>query len=125
MALTGLQRAQVRRFLGWPARFHQTDDRLEQAMNSLANTPDDESLVIEDLARCQAALTQMDATETTSKAVGVGPIQLRVHYQIAAILKKGELAAKRIASILGVPFVNNVWHAGSPAAFAGPFGQED
>lgn len=125
MALSSAERAQVRLYLGWPARFHQTDDRLEQAMNALASTPDDETLIRADMARCAAAFTQLDATDTTGKAVGVGPIQLRVHYQMAAILKRGELAAGRIGAVLGVPFQNNVWRSGGPQAFAGPFGQED
>lgn len=125
MSLDDEEKAKIRLYLGWSARFHQTDSRLEQALSTVSGMAAEEALIRADLARCDAALAQLDATETTAKAVAAGPIQLRVHYQIEAILRKGAIAAKRIASVLGVPFQNNVWCGGGPLGFAGPFGQED
>lgn len=127
MALTGAQRAKVRMLLGWSARFHQTDDRLEQAMSALASQPDDEALVIAEIAKCDLIDTAIDAmSSSTAKAVGVGPLQLRAHYQLGFEMARGAKAIHRISSILGVPIRNGgAFGVGGYDGFAGPFGSEE
>lgn len=125
MALTGAQRAQVRMYLGWSARFHSTDSRLEQAMDALAGTPEDESLIVAELGRLTAIDTEISDTSTTGKVTSLGKIELRAAYRLSVLRARGRQAAARIASILGVRILSDAFSGGGPAAFAGPYGPED
>lgn len=124
MALSGAQRAKVRKYLGWSARFHSTDDRLEQAMNAVANLPDDEAEIVAELARLEDIDAQITATNTTAKVVTLGSIETRAAYQLSVLCRRGRQAAGRIAAILGVAIRHDAFSGGGPVAFAGPSGLE-
>lgn len=111
--------------LGWSARFFSTDDRLEQAMNQLANTPDDEAIVVAELGRWTALDTQIAGTDTTSKATSVGAIELRAAYQLGVLRSRQAAARGRISVVLGVPVKGDSISGGGSPAFAGPYGLED
>lgn len=112
-------------YLGWAARFHQTDSRLEQAMNSLATTTDDEALVVAQLAVLTNIDTQIAVTDQTVKATQLGAIQLRAAYQLSVLRARGRQSCGRIAAILGVQIRSDAYSGGGPANFAGPYGPED
>jgi hypothetical protein len=60
VALTEAQRVSIRFYLGWSARFHQTDSRLEQAMNAIDTLPETQT-------RVEAVLTDLDSVATAIK----------------------------------------------------------
>jgi hypothetical protein len=106
MALSSAERAKVRKYLGWGARFFQVTTELEQAMDTLGTAPDDETEVREELLKCQEADEQMKKVFTTALAIQVGAIRSHAHYQLGLIRSMGTQAAARIASILEVPLKN-------------------
>lgn len=121
MALSGAERAQVRMRLEWPARFFQTDDRLEQAMNALQSHPHDEDLVRVELERCNTIDTEIDGIAVLEKATMVGEIQTRAAYTLANKRSRMREAVRRIARIVGCP----LYSARSSGDFAGRCGPED
>jgi len=124
VALSGPERAKVRKYLGWSARFHQTDSRLDQAMDALGGTPDDETEVRTELAVCTDLDAQIAATNTTAKVVTLGSIETRAAYQLSVLRNRGRQAAGRIAAILGVEIRHDAFSGSGPVGFAGPGGLE-
>lgn len=106
MALTGTQRAQIRKYLGWEARFHQVTPQLEQAMDAIAALPDDEAEVIAELGQCHEVDAALAKVRTTAMAVSTGGVELRAAYQLQTLRSLGTQHAARIANILGVPLRN-------------------
>lgn len=108
MALTATQRADVRLTLGWPAQFHQTNSRLEQAMNALDTEPEHEAQVIALLASVVDIDTKLVDAHKRLKAVKVGSINLdTLRSEIAGLRMEGRRFVARLASILGVPTQND------------------
>lgn len=106
MALSDQQRAQVRKYLGWEARFHQVTPELEQALDVLGSLPGDEAEVLAELGKCQAVDAAMDKVLVTSMAISTGGVETRAAYQLQVLRSKGTGHAARIANMLGVPLIN-------------------
>ena len=102
MALSAAERAKIRRYLGWSARFHQTDDMLEQAMNAMATQVEDELLIQADLVKLVGIDDELDGIVITAKATQLGGIQLRAAYQQSVLRERGRRVSNRVASALGV-----------------------
>lgn len=124
MAWTETQKAQVRLYLGWPARFWQTDSRLEQAMNAVNDKA-------EELALCTALLTSLadidtriTACYTRLKALKVGKIELPGAGELGALRSEGKRLSARLALTLGVAMRPGVWGGGGPSAFSSDDGPE-
>lgn len=120
MALTSAQRMLTRLYLGWSERFHQTDTRLEQAMNAIDSPQNTDAL-----AQLQAYLTTLadiDARLTDAlcrlRALEVGSIKLPGPMEIGMLRSQGRMYAGRIASILGVEIRHDVFSGGGPREFA-------
>lgn len=107
--------------LEWPARFFQTDDRLEQSLNSLIQHPEDEALLRVELERCNTIDTEIDELNTVELATQVGEIQTRAAYSLETKRARRREAVRRISTILGVP----PYGARNRLAFAGRSGPED
>ncbi len=125
MALTSAQKADVRFYLGWSARFHQFDSRLEQAMTALDTEPDSEALVIAEVAACKAVDAEIDGAHPRLKARKVGSIGLWGWEEITALRREGQRHVDRIASTLGVEVRTKVFFSHgvrSFAGFGGPYG---
>jgi len=118
MALTDVQRADVRFFLGWSARFHQFDSRLEQAMNAISTEPEAETLVLGEIAACKDIDTKLTAAHARLKALKVGSIGLSGPGEIQALRKEGKRHTTRMAAIFGVERRIDVFSSGSHGAFA-------
>lgn len=109
MALTETQRADVRFYCGWSARFRQFDSRLEQAMNALASTPETEALVTNAIGGTPpgllACLRSVDAELTAAhkrlKASKVGSIELNRN-EVAILREEGRRHVSRLCALLGV-----------------------
>lgn len=126
MALTPTQRADVRRYLGWSARFHQFDSRLEQAMNALDTEPEHEAQITNPLTGTPpgilAALEDIDSKLTAAhsrlKADKVGSILLN-RREMRQLYREGRRHTRRLAAILGVERRIDVYGGGDVNTFAG------
>ena len=113
MALTEAQKTQVRSYLGWSARFHQFDSRLEQAMNAVDGTAS-ETLITDTLANggILASLADIDTKLTAAhgrlKATKVGSIELN-RSEVIQLRREGRRWVGRLASLLGVEVRNNAY----------------
>lgn len=122
MALTGTERAQIRKYLGWTTLTGSGEERtsLERSMDAIDTRPDDEAEVRVELTRALDADAFIEAQyQLSGKATQVGTIQLRVHYQVAAAIHRGREAVIRMASILDVAVKPGAaFHAGGQSAVA-------
>ena len=109
MALDGAQRAKVRKYLGYGARYiHVPGDeqRLENAMDAIATVPEDEAQIVVELQRCEQCDQQLEKVFTTVLAVSNGAIHLDAGRQMQIVRSLGTQAAGRIARLLGMPLMN-------------------
>jgi hypothetical protein len=92
-------------YLGFPARFHQTQPELEQAFLALATVPDDEAQVVALLEKLTAAVTGVDARLEGAldrlQAAEVGSIKLNAR-EVGGLRSEGRRIVARIARIMGV-----------------------
>lgn len=128
MALTDAQKADCRRALGWSARFHQFDSRLEQALSAIATEPDHEAQITAVLAS-NGILANIDDIQTKLrdsharlKADNVGSIKLN-RSEVHQLKKEGDRWVNDLARMLGVETRQGGLfggaHIGSFAGFGG------
>lgn len=124
MALTDEQKADIRYYLGWPERFHQTDSRLEQAMSAVAAQPEGEALLIAGIASCQDIDTKLVDAHGRLKALKVGSINLPGGQEIEKLRDEGRRFAGRMANTLGVEVRYDVFGGSGPkvATHGGSYG---
>lgn len=118
MAFTEPQRVKVRFYLGWSARFHQHDSRLEQAMNAidvLADTQTQVELVLTDL---DDLVTKLKDSYDRLKAMKVGSIELPGKNEVALLRSEGRRNVGGLAAILGVEVRQDVFGSGRYRHFA-------
>lgn len=82
-ALTDLERAKIRAALGWPARYHLLNSRLEHALDAVNDLPGDLSLVrvlianMDDIdARLTDALDRLQASAVGSITLNPGELTM-------------------------------------------------
>lgn len=124
MALTAQQRADIRTFCGWSARFLQTDSALERAMNAIDGVTEVETQVTTLVTKCKDIETRVTAALDNLDAVKVGSIELN-GAQIGQLRREGRRYASQICAILGVEKRHDVFSASGPdtrAGFFGPYG---
>jgi len=129
MALTAQQKADIRRYLGWSARFHQYDSRLEQAMSAIDTEPEHESQLTETLANhgilanIADVLTKLRDAHGRLKASKVGSIDLN-DSELRQLRKEGDRWVADLSSVLGVEVRNGgIFGTRLPRAFSGFGGQ--
>jgi|FLYL01.1.fsa_nt_gi hypothetical protein len=107
MALTDAERAKVRRRLGWPSRFHQTNSALEMAMDALASEPEEEQEARDLLTAMDTLDTELTSARKRLKFRGVGEIEGPGALEIATLRAEGRRLVARLSALLGVkPLVN-------------------
>lgn len=111
MALSEAQRVQIRHYLGWSERFHQTWPRLEQAMNAIDSLSDPAAqtnieTILTDLDTIEDALR---TTHSRLKAMKVGSIVLPGDNEVRALNREGRRKAGQLASRLGVEVEHDVF----------------
>ncbi len=133
MALTDIQKANIRMYLGWSGRWHQSDSRLEQAMSAIETEPEHERQLtnpdpapvgeeIGVLTRLSDIDTKLNDAHGRLKALKVGSIDLPAHREIEMLRKEGRRYVGRMAAILGVEVRQDVYSSTKPRTFQGPFG---
>lgn len=120
MAFTEAQRVKIRFYLGWSARFHQFDSRLEQAMNAVdADGSGETELQVEAvLTSLDAVTASLTAAHDRLKALAVGSIKLSGNGEINALRSEGRRHAGSLASTLGVEVRHDVFGSGRYRSFA-------
>ena len=118
MALTADQKAKTRYYLGWSARFHQFDSRLEQAMDALAVEPEAEALVIAALTALADIDTKLTDAHKRIKAQAVGSIVLNDKDEVSILRSEGRRWVGRICATLGVESRYDVFGGGKYTGFA-------
>lgn len=123
---TNAQRAKIRWYLGWSARFHQTDSRLEQAMNAVDMEVDDSSydLIVANLAAMDAISTKLTQAYDRLKALKVGSIDLPGAGEIGMLRSEGRRLGGQLAACFGVETRHDVWSGSGNKSFAGWNGLE-
>lgn len=113
MGLTEAQKAQVRLYLGWQARFHSIDSSLEMAMRALDESSNAEALdqivrAIDDaagpgiLAMISAIDTKIHDDDIMAGVKAAGSIHLVAAEGLGVMRSKGRMWCARLASLLGV-----------------------
>lgn len=124
MAFTDMEKTLIREYLGWSARFGQTDTALERAMAGIETQPSDLARAREhlaELARVDAAIT---ACEARFKADKVGTIELS-ETELPRLRSRGAERVSRLARLFAVEIRGNPY---SPSAstwrggYNGPIG---
>lgn len=104
--LTDEEKATIRMWMGWSARFAQTDSALERAMSAIDAMPADLALLrvhLTELARIDAATL---ACEARFKADQVGSITLS-QSELPRLRSRGMERLGRLATLLGVEVRDN------------------
>ncbi|HSR79091.1 MAG TPA: hypothetical protein VLN57_21135 [Xanthobacteraceae bacterium] len=124
MALTEDEKTLIREYLGWGARFGQTDNALERAMSALETSASELARTrvhLAELARIDAAIT---ACEARFKADQVGTIKLS-ESELARLRSRGSERVGRLARQLTVETRGDPFRPGGSAwrgTFTGPIG---
>ena len=103
MALTEAQRVEIRRYLGWQARYWQMDSQLEQAMNAMDTLPETLTSIGLRLAELAVLETSITSARGRLKALAVGSITLSGPGEISALRSEGRRITASLAATLGVP----------------------
>ena len=119
MALTETQKIEVRTYLGWSDRFHQTDSRLEQALAAIDMRPDSELKVESLLASIADIETKLTDAHGRLKARNVGSIALEAEIELGALRSEGRRFVGRLAILLGVECRHDVFSGSLPTHRAG------
>jgi hypothetical protein len=117
MALTSAQRASVRLFMGWPSRWHQTSNELEQSMDALPGSPDDEATVVALLPKIADIDTRILAALGCAKVDTAGSVRLKADNGTKMLRSEGRRLVRQLASVLGCP-VGTDHFSSSSGAFA-------
>ncbi len=121
MPFTDDERATIRMYMGWSARFSQTDTALERAMAAIDVQPADLALArahLAELARIDAAITSCEAR---FKAEQVGSIKLNPR-ELRQLRSRGEERVGRLATLLGIEVRDNAFSPDLPRWRGSPGG---
>lgn len=124
MAFTGAEKTRIREYLGWSARFGQTDTALERAMSAIEAQPDDEARAREHLTELARIDTAITACEARLKASKVGSIELN-QAEMSQLRSRGEERVGRLATLFAVECRNNPFRPSAPrwrGGHGGPVG---
>lgn len=108
MALTNSQKADIRLYLGWSARFLQVDSQLEGAIAAVQNDAAHEAQLTALLVEVANIDTKLKAAYPRLQASKVGSIELNSG-EIGMLRSEGRRFVGRMASVLGVDVRNDVF----------------
>lgn len=121
MAFTDDEKSLIRMYMGWSARFAQTDTALERGMSAIETMPSDLALArvhLAELARIDAAIL---ACEARFKADQVGTIKLS-QSELSRLRSRGCERVGRLATLFGVEVRDNAFAPDLPRSRAGYMG---
>lgn len=124
---TTTEKARLRLYLGWSARFHQFDSRLEQAFSAIESEPDDATrdLIVAVMTSLDDVRTRIVDAYSRLKARVVGSITLPGAEEIAMLRSEGRRLVGQIAATLGVAVRHDIFKGAGPRSFAGFDGPYD
>lgn len=129
-AFTLAQRAQIRTYLGWTARFAQTDTRLEWAMNAIdadSDTSNHDNVVALLAQITTMKNTTIPATYGRLKATEVGSIKISgaggKMEEIGILRSEGRRMVGELAVIFGVEVRHDIFSGSGPSHFTDRHGQ--
>jgi hypothetical protein len=113
------EKAKIRFYLGWSARFHQFDSRLEQAMSAIEGETDDSTRdeLIGVLTALDDIKTRIVDAYGRLKARVVGSITLPGFDEIGMLRSEGRRLTGQVAATLGVAVRHDVFSSSSPKSF--------
>ncbi len=117
MALTGAQKAEIRKFLGYSDASAGSYSLLEGRMNALS--PDGEAQAIVMLADLDAIEDQLRSHWTIQKAKKVEEIELWGYEGLIALQGEGDRLVRQLANLLGVEIANSPFGSGPRSYLAG------
>ena len=129
-AFTPAQRAQIRTYLGWTARFAQTDTRLEWAMNAV--DADSDTSNHDNVVALLTLIQTMDETTIPGsylnlKANEVGSIKISgagmKGEEIAVLRSEGRRLVGKLAVIFGVEVRHDIFSGSGPSNYTDRTGQ--
>lgn len=123
MAFTGTEMSEIRRLLGWQARFAQFDSALERAFAAIGGGgfPDEENQARTLLGKIQTIETEIDGSRSRFKADQVGSIKLN-RSEVRQLVERGESYIGQLARVFGVDVKGHALRADVPGFTAGPWG---
>lgn len=124
VVFTDAQRASIRWYLGWSARFHQSDSGLEQAMSAIDQETDGATnpLIVAQLTALDGIRDAIAAAYTRLKALEVGSIKLSGPGEIGMLRSEGRRLSGALAATLDVPTRHDVWSGMGNKSSYGPNG---
>lgn len=118
--LTDGTKTQIRMYLGWPARFRQTDSALEQALHYLDT---DDALQAQVTGTILPAILAVDAAlvdaQTRLKFERAGEVQTRTS-EVSWLRSEGRRHVNRLSCLLAVPVREDVFGRNAGANGSGP-----
>lgn len=113
MAFTDTEKTLIREYLGWGARFGQTDSALEGAMSAVEAQPSDETRARAHLTELARIDTAIAASENRLKASVVGSITLNAR-ELSQLRSRGKERVGRLARLFGVEVRGDAFNADTP-----------
>lgn len=123
MAFSDDEKAGIRKYLGWQARFAQFDSALERAFAAIGggSFPSEENEARALLAKIQTVETEIDAARSRFKADKVGTIELN-RREVNQLVERGESYIGQLARCMGVDVKGRALRADLPNFTASPWG---
>ena len=123
MAFTDTEKADIRKYLGWQARFAQFDSALERAFSAIGGGafPAEEQQARDLVTKIKGIETEIDTAHSRFKADKVGPIALNRN-EIRQLVDRGESYIGQLARCMGVPVKGHALRADLPDFGASPWG---
>ena len=116
MAFTDTQKAQIRRYLGYPDVFRYANTRLESAIDVIGARSEVQAMVESDLAALAAIETKLSGTVVNSAGVKrVDEIEFFQSQALKDIRSEGRRICGRMSVTFGVPLASDVFGSGGYA----------
>ena len=123
MAFTSSEMSDIRKYLGWQARWAQYDSALERAFSAIGggSYPDEENQARTLLGKIASIETEIDGTHPRFKALQVGTIKLNPD-EVRQLVQRGESYIGQLARVMGVDVKGYALRANLPIFVATPWG---
>lgn len=110
MAFSEVQKAQIRRYLGYPDVYRYANTRLESAIDVVGSRPESQTLIESDLAALVAIESKLSTTVLASAGVRkVDEIEFFERGNLETARKEGRRICSRLSVTFGVPLAGNVF----------------
>ncbi len=109
MAFSDAQKAQIRRYLGFPDVFRYANTRLESAMDVVGGRPEVQSQVESDLAAITQIESDLLSALPSAGIKKVDEVEFFERGQQQALRQEGRRLCGRLSTTMGVPLVGDAF----------------